>query len=82
LFLSTKFIIVDVVVAVFGIVLCVECVVILICLIKDHNKPRGAIGDGMILQPYPPYPSNFANYPSPSPPSTFSDTTFSKILNP
>jgi len=86
---STTAIIAAVVGTVLGIAFCIGSIVIIICIIKHLNKPRGAVSNGMILEPYPtypnnapyypPYPNNVANYP---PSYTSPEAEFNKIPNP
>jgi len=61
---STTAIIAAVVGTVFGIISCIGFIVIIICIIKHCNKPRGAVTtNGIILGSYPQYPNNAPYYP-------------------
>jgi hypothetical protein len=63
--ISTGMIIVGIVSSVFGVAACIGCCVVIACLIKRFNAPRGAVGNGMPFQPYPDpnYPPPYSNYP-------------------
>jgi hypothetical protein len=60
---STVLIVGAVVGAVVGLAICIGCIVIIICLVKHSFKPRTPIQNGVVLQPYAPYPDNISNYP-------------------
>ena len=58
--LSSVATVVAVVISVLGLVCCVATIIIVVCLIKKINRPRGLIGDGMMYHPYPPYPAYYS----------------------
>ncbi len=60
---STVLIVGAVVGTVVGLAICIGSIVIIICLVKHCFKPRTPIQNGVILQPYAPYPDNISNYP-------------------
>jgi hypothetical protein len=70
---STTLIVGATVGGVLGLIFCIGFIVIVICIIKQCNKPRNAVTGGMVLPPYPSDPYNIPRYPSPyAPPYTAS----------
>jgi hypothetical protein len=49
-----------------GIACCIGVIVVIICMIKQCNKPRTSMAGGMILEPYP---NNAPYYPPVNPPA-------------
>lgn len=76
--LSSVATIIAVVISVAGLVCCIATVVIVVCLIKKMNRPRGLIHGGQQQYPsYPPYASYYSEpygnpYGPPAPPAPIS----------
>ncbi|CAF1062606.1 unnamed protein product [Adineta steineri] len=64
---------------------CIGFIICIVCIIKHCNRPRQTVGNGIILQQYPPYPNyvpyNPPDYPSVSPPP-YSNEKAKKITPP